>query len=139
MWIAITSTAGRQPERTRLQLVSNRELSWPGRRTQVASPAKADTPSQMICAQPSAKPRSWKPAPNRSGRLNAWALAMALASDNARASSISNQITCSADHVFCRHLDIAEFLFDLGVYTNRDVSCAKREIIIIGESTSPAS
>lgn len=43
------------------------------------------------------------------------------------------------DHVFCRHLDIAEFLFDTCIYTNRDVSCAKREIIIIGEPTSPAS
>jgi hypothetical protein len=43
------------------------------------------------------------------------------------------------DHVFCRRSDITEFLFDQGAYTNRDVSCAKREIVIMGRSASPAS
>jgi hypothetical protein len=31
------------------------------------------------------------------------------------------------DHVFSSHPDIAEFLFNPGVYADRDVSCAKRE------------
>jgi hypothetical protein len=43
------------------------------------------------------------------------------------------------DHVFCRHPDITEFLFDQDVYTNRNVSCAKREIVIMERSASPAS
>jgi hypothetical protein len=43
------------------------------------------------------------------------------------------------DHVFCRRPDITQFLFYQGVYTNRDVSCAKREIVIMGRSASPAS
>jgi hypothetical protein len=43
----------------------------------------------------------------------------------------AGKVVFTFDHVLCRHPDIVEFPLDPGVYTGRDASCAKREVIII--------
>ena len=43
----------------------------------------------------------------------------------------AGKVVFTFDHVLCRHPDIAEFLFDPGVYADRAASCAKREVIIV--------
>lgn len=63
-------------------------------------------------------------------KVNVWSLDIAKPSPAlaggfpVRHSAGPGQQYPQVDHVFSRPADIAEFLFDPGVYTNRDVSCA---------------